>query len=66
MRFDYPDAIISIRRKQDIARSVLEKRRRRVAGGDERKAARPHGRPGEKVVRKRFSRSSCPWPGASI
>jgi translin len=26
MRFDYPDAIISIRRKQDIARSVLEKR----------------------------------------
>jgi len=27
MRFDYPDAIISIRRKQDIARSVLEKTR---------------------------------------
>jgi translin len=27
MRFDYPDAIVSIRRKQDIARSVLEKTR---------------------------------------
>lgn len=27
MSFDYPDAIISIRRKQDIARSVLEKTR---------------------------------------
>ena len=27
MGFDYPDAIISIRRKQDIARSVLEKTR---------------------------------------
>jgi translin len=31
MRFDYPDAIISIRRKQDIARSVLEKTRGDVA-----------------------------------
>ncbi len=27
MRFDYPDALVSIRRKQDIARSVLEKTR---------------------------------------
>jgi translin len=27
MGFDYPDAIVSIRRKQDIARSVLEKTR---------------------------------------
>lgn len=31
MRFDYPDAIVSIRRKQDIARSVLEKTRGDVA-----------------------------------
>ena len=27
MRFDYPDALVSIRRKQDIARSLLEKTR---------------------------------------
>ncbi|NLX47055.1 MAG: translin family protein [Euryarchaeota archaeon] len=27
MRFDYPDALVHIRRKQDIARSVLEKTR---------------------------------------
>ena len=53
LRFDYPDAIISIRRKQDIARSVLEKRETSLAVMSE--AARPHGRPGEKVVRKRFS-----------
>jgi translin len=31
MRFDYPDAIISIRRKQDVARSLLEKTRGDVA-----------------------------------
>jgi len=31
MRFDYPDAIVSIRRKQDIARSILEKTRGDVA-----------------------------------
>ncbi|MCE5297185.1 MAG: translin family protein [Euryarchaeota archaeon] len=31
MRFDYPDAIVSIRRKQDIARSILEKTRGEVA-----------------------------------
>ena len=31
MKFDYPDAIVSIRRKQDIARSVLEKTRGEVA-----------------------------------
>jgi len=31
MRFDYPDAIVSIRRKQDIARSVLEKTRGEVS-----------------------------------
>lgn len=31
MRFDYPDALVSIRRKQDIARSVLEKTRGDVA-----------------------------------
>lgn len=31
MRFDYPDAIIPIRRKQDIARSLLEKTRGEVA-----------------------------------
>ncbi|MCX6650097.1 MAG: hypothetical protein NT131_00320 [Methanomassiliicoccales archaeon] len=31
LRFDYPDAIVSIRRKQDIARSVLEKTRGDVA-----------------------------------
>ena len=31
MRFDYPDAIISIRRKQDVARSLLEKTRGEVA-----------------------------------
>jgi len=45
MRFDYPDAIISIRRKQDIARSVLEKTR-----GDVSLAVmseRLHGRMGE-------------------
>ncbi len=27
MRFDYPDAVIAIRRKQDVARAVLEKTR---------------------------------------
>jgi translin len=31
MRFDYPDALVAIRRKQDIARSVLEKTRGEVA-----------------------------------
>lgn len=31
MRFDFPDALISIRRKQDIARSLLEKTRGDVA-----------------------------------
>jgi len=31
MRFDYPDAIVAIRRKQDIARSLLEKTRGEVA-----------------------------------
>mgnify|MGYP000867911937 CR=1 FL=1 len=31
MRFDYPDAIIQIRRKQDVARSLLEKTRGEVA-----------------------------------
>jgi translin len=31
MRFDYPDAILPIRRKQDIARSLLEKTRGEVA-----------------------------------
>jgi translin len=27
MRFDYPDAIVAIRKKQDVARSLLEKTR---------------------------------------
>jgi translin len=31
MRFDYPDALIPIRRKQDVARSLLEKTRGDVA-----------------------------------
>lgn len=31
MRFDYPEALVSIRRKQDIARSLLEKTRGEVA-----------------------------------
>lgn len=31
MRFDYPDAILPIRRKQDIVRSLLEKTRGEVA-----------------------------------
>ncbi len=31
MRFDYPDALVAIRRKQDIARSLLEKTRGDVA-----------------------------------
>ncbi len=31
IRFDYPDAIVAIRRKQDIARSLLEKTRGEVA-----------------------------------
>jgi translin len=31
MGFDYPDAIVSIRRKQDVARSLLEKTRGEVA-----------------------------------
>ncbi|MBC7108268.1 MAG: translin family protein [Methanomassiliicoccales archaeon] len=31
MRFDYPDAIVPIRRKQDIARSLLEKTRGEIA-----------------------------------
>jgi translin len=31
MRFDYPEAIVSIRRKQDVARSLLEKTRGEVA-----------------------------------
>ena len=31
MRFDFPDAIIPIRRKQDVARSLLEKTRGEVA-----------------------------------
>jgi len=45
MSFDYPDAIVSIRRKQDIARSVLEKTR-----GDVSLAVmseRLHGRMGD-------------------
>ncbi len=33
MRFDYPDALVAIRRKQDIARSLLEKTRGEVAVG---------------------------------
>ncbi|MEM0449262.1 MAG: hypothetical protein QW520_05520 [Methanomassiliicoccales archaeon] len=31
MRFDYPDALVAIRRKQDIARSLLEKTRGELA-----------------------------------
>lgn len=31
MRFDYPDAILPIRRKQDVVRSLLEKTRGEVA-----------------------------------
>ncbi|WP_019178275.1 translin family protein [Methanomassiliicoccus luminyensis] len=31
MRFDYPDALVPIRRKQDVARSLLEKTRGDVA-----------------------------------
>jgi translin len=31
MRFDYPDAILPVRRKQDIVRSLLEKTRGEVA-----------------------------------
>ncbi len=31
MRFDYPEAVVAIRRKQDVARSVLEKTRGDVA-----------------------------------
>jgi len=31
MRFDYPDALVPVRRKQDIARSLLEKTRGDVA-----------------------------------
>lgn len=31
MRFDYPDAVLAIRHKQDVARSVLEKTRGEVA-----------------------------------
>jgi translin len=31
MRFDYPDALIPIRRKQDVARSLVEKTRGDVA-----------------------------------
>ncbi|MBM4236917.1 MAG: translin family protein [Euryarchaeota archaeon] len=31
MRFDYPDALVAIRRKQDIARSILEKTRGEIA-----------------------------------
>lgn len=31
MRFDYPDALIAIRRKQDVIRSLLEKTRGEVA-----------------------------------
>lgn len=31
MRFDYPDAIVAVRRKQDVARSMLEKTRGEVA-----------------------------------
>lgn len=31
MRFDFPDALIPIRRKQDVARSLLEKTRGEVA-----------------------------------
>jgi translin len=33
MRFDFPDALVAIRRKQDIARSLLEKTRGEVAVG---------------------------------
>jgi translin len=33
MRFDYPDALVAVRRKQDIARSLLEKTRGEVAVG---------------------------------
>jgi translin len=32
MRFDYPDALIPIRRKQDVARSLVEKTRGDIAG----------------------------------
>jgi len=31
MRFDYPDALVPIRRKQDVARSLLERTRGDVA-----------------------------------
>ncbi len=31
MRFDYPDALVAIRRKQDVARSLLEKTRGELA-----------------------------------
>jgi translin len=31
MRFDYPDALIPIRRKQDVARSLVEKTRGDIA-----------------------------------
>jgi translin len=31
MRFDFPDALVPIRRKQDVARSLLEKTRGEVA-----------------------------------
>jgi translin len=31
MRFDYPDAIVAVRKKQDVARSLLEKTRGEVA-----------------------------------
>jgi translin len=33
MRFDFPDALVAIRRKQDIARSLVEKTRGEVAVG---------------------------------
>jgi len=38
MRFDYPDALVAVRRKQDIARSLLEKTRGEVAVGVSTKA----------------------------
>ncbi|MGD1061538.1 MAG: translin family protein [Methanomassiliicoccales archaeon] len=38
MRFDYPDALVAVRRKQDIARSLLEKTRGEVVVGVSTKA----------------------------
>jgi len=38
MRFDFPDALVAVRRKQDIARSLLEKTRGEVVVGVSTKA----------------------------